>query len=286
MSRPPKVGHVLEISGLRAGVSGTEILRGIDLTVRSGEVHAVMGPNGSGKSTLAHVVMGRPGYEVLGGTVTLDGSDLLALEPWQRAQAGLFLALQYPTEVPGVSLHALLESAARAGGRDAALVDLDIRAEAERLALDPRLIDRPLNVDLSGGEKKKNETLQLGVLRPSIAVLDELDSGLDIDALRACARRVEAATNEIGLGVLAITHYSRLLHELRADRVHVLAKGQIVRSGGPELSEEVEERGYTGMLGAELAGEDRAGQAVSIRPAIDDPFMGAAADDPFADPLA
>jgi Fe-S cluster assembly ATP-binding protein len=165
-------------------------------------------------------------------------------------------------------------------------VDLDIRAEAERLVLDPRLIDRPLNVDLSGGEKKKNETLQLGVLRPSIAVLDELDSGLDIDALRACARRVEAATNEIGLGVLAITHYSRLLHELRADRVHVLAKGQIVRSGGPELAGEVEERGYAGMLGAELAGEDHEGQAVSIRPAIDDPFMGAAADDPFADPLA
>jgi Fe-S cluster assembly ATP-binding protein len=271
------VGHMLEISGLRAGVAGKEILRGIDLTVRSGEVHAVMGPNGSGKSTLAHVVMGRPGYDVLGGTITLDGADVLALEPWQRAQAGLFLALQYPTEVPGVSLHALFESAARAGGRDATSVDSDIRAEALRLALDPRLIDRPLNVDLSGGEKKKNETLQLGVLRPSIAVLDELDSGLDIDALRACARRLEAATNEIGLGVLAITHYSRLLHELRADRVHVLAKGQIVRSGGPELSEELENRGYAGMLGAELAGEDEEGQPVSIRPVI---------DDPFADPLA
>jgi Fe-S cluster assembly ATP-binding protein len=280
-----KVGHVLEISGLRAGVSGKEILRGIDLTVRSGEVHAVMGPNGSGKSTLAHVLMGRPGYEVLGGGVTLDGVDLLGLEPWQRAQAGLFLALQYPTEVPGVSLHALLESAARACGRDATAVDADIRAEAQRLALDPRLIDRPLNVDLSGGEKKKNETLQLGVLRPSIAVLDEVDSGLDIDALRACARRVEAATNEIGLGVLAITHYSRLLHELRADRVHVLAKGQIVRSGGPELSEELEDRGYAGMLGADLAGEDDEGQPVAIRPAIDDPFGGPGGD-PFADPLA
>ncbi|HKA84320.1 MAG TPA: Fe-S cluster assembly ATPase SufC [Acidimicrobiales bacterium] len=274
MSRAAKVGHVLEITGLRAGVSGKEILRGIDLTVRSGEVHAVMGPNGSGKSTLAHVVMGRPGYEVLGGTVTLDGVDLLGLEPWQRAQAGLFLALQYPTEVPGVSLHALLESAARAGGRDPSTIDADIRAEAERLALDSRLIDRPLNVDLSGGEKKKNETLQLGVLRPAIALLDELDSGLDIDALRACARRVEAATNEVGLGVLAITHYSRLLHELRADRVHVMARGQIVRSGGPELSEELEERGYGGMLGAELAGEDDEGQPVSIRPAIEDPFGG------------
>jgi Fe-S cluster assembly ATP-binding protein len=286
MSSAPKVGHVLEIAGLRAGVSGKEILRGIDLTVRSGEVHAVMGPNGSGKSTLAHVVMGRPGYEGLGGTVTLDGVDLLGLEPWQRAQAGLFLALQYPTEVPGVSLHALLESAARAGGRDVGAIDADIRAEAERLALDPRLIDRPLNVDLSGGEKKKNETLQLGVLRPAIALLDELDSGLDIDALRACARRVEAATNEAGLGVLAITHYSRLLHVLRADRVHVMARGEIVRSGGPELSEELEERGYAGMLGAELAGEDDEGQPVSIRPAIEDPFGGPGGDDPFADPLA
>jgi Fe-S cluster assembly ATP-binding protein len=274
---PARVGHVLEIAGLRAGVAGIEILRGVDLTVRSGEVHAVMGPNGSGKSTLAHVVMGRPGYEVLGGSVTLDGVDLLALEPWQRAQAGLFLALQYPTEVPGVSLNALLESAGRAGGRDIAAVDAAIRAEAERLALDPRLIDRPLNVDLSGGEKKKNETLQLAVLRPAIAVLDEVDSGLDIDALRAVARRVEAATHEIGLGVLAITHYSRLLHELRADHVHVIAKGQIVSSGGPELAHELEERGYTGMLGTELAGEEEAaakGQPVSVRPTIDDPFGG------------
>jgi Fe-S cluster assembly ATP-binding protein len=276
-------------------VSGKQILRGIDLMVRSGEVHAVMGPNGSGKSTLAHVLMGHPGYDVTAGTVTLDGVDVLALEPWQRAQAGLFLALQYPTEVPGVSLHDLLESSARSAGRDVAAVDAAIRREAERLALDPRLLDRPLNVDLSGGEKKKNETLQLGVLRPAIAVLDELDSGLDVDALRACARRIEAATEEtrgqgangaVGLGVLAITHYSRLLHELRADRVHVLAKGEIVRSGGPELALELEDRGYAGLLGAELAGEDE-GQAVSIRPSIDDPFGGPGSPgDPFADPFA
>ena len=292
-TRAPRLGHVLDISGLRAGVSGAEILRGVDLTVRSGEVHAVMGPNGSGKSTLAHVVMGRPGYEVIGGRVTLDGVDLLELEPWQRAQAGLFLALQYPTEVPGVSLHALLESAARAAGRDVGAIDADIRAEAVRLALDPRLIERPLNVDLSGGEKKKNETLQLGVLRPAIAVLDEVDSGLDIDALRAVARRVEAATNEAGLGVLVITHYSRILHELRADHVHVIARGQIVRSGGPELAQELEEQGYAGMLGAELAGDEEAdeGQPVSVRPTIDDPFGGpgpggaAPGGDPFADPL-
>jgi len=270
--------HVLEIEGLRAGVAGKEILRGLDLAVRSGEVHAVMGPNGSGKSTLAHVLMGRPGYEVLGGSATLDGVDLLGLTPWERAQAGLFLALQYPTEVPGVSLHDLLASALRAAGRETEGVGEAIRVEAERLALDPRLIDRPLNVDLSGGEKKKNETLQLGVLQPAIAVLDELDSGLDVDALRATSRRIEAATQATdgtpGLGVLAITHYSRLLHELRADHVHVLARGTIVRSGGPELALELEERGYAGLLGAELAGEPDEGSPVSIRPSIDDPFGG------------
>ncbi len=282
--------HVLDIRGLRAGVAGKEILRGIDLQVRSGEVHAVMGPNGSGKSTLAHVLMGRPGYEVTGGSVTLDGVDLLALAPWQRAQAGLFLALQYPTEVPGVSLHDLLSVAARAAGRPTGGMTATIAAEAERLALDPRLIDRPLNVDLSGGEKKKNETLQLGVLRPAIAVLDELDSGLDVDALRACARRIEAATepddDRTGLGVLAITHYSRLLHELRADRVHVLARGTIVRSGGPELAQELEASGYAGIVGADLAGEDAQAAAAPARPVIDDPFGGPGGADPFADPLA
>ena len=285
-------GHVLEVAGLRAGVAGKEILRGVDLVVRSGEVHAVMGPNGSGKSTLAHVLMGRPGYEVTGGSVRLDGVDLLELTPWERAQAGLFLALQYPTEVPGVSLLDLLETSARFGGRIPGDVDAAIAAEAERLALDPRLIVRPLNVDLSGGEKKKNETLQLGVLRPAIALLDELDSGLDVDALRACARRIEAETQTpadggTGLGVLAITHYNRLLHELRADAVHVLAKGTIVRSGGPELALELEDSGYAGLLGAELAGEDE-GTSVSVRPSIEDPFGGPGGPgaDPFADPLA
>ena len=284
--------HVLEVEGLRAGVAGKEILRGVDLTVRSGEVHAVMGPNGSGKSTLAHVLMGRPGYEVLGGSVRLDGVDLLDLAPWERAQAGLFLALQYPTEVPGVSLHDLLETSARAAGRAVDGIDDAITAEVERLALDPRLVDRPLNVDLSGGEKKTNETVQLGVLRPAIAVLDELDSGLDVDALRACARRIEAESQPVaaggtGLGVLAITHYNRLLHELRADAVHVLARGTIVRSGGPELALALESSGYAGLVGAELAGND-AGAAPPARPTIDDPFggPGGPAGDPFADPLA
>jgi Fe-S cluster assembly ATP-binding protein len=271
--------HVLEIKGLRAGAGGREILHGVDLTVRSGEVHAVMGPNGSGKSTLAHVVMGRPGYEVLGGSVTFDGRDMLALSPYERAQAGLFLALQYPTEVPGVSLGDLLSYSLEAIGRPVDGLQDTIRAEAERLSLDPRLLDRALNEDLSGGEKKKNETLQLGVLNPAIAVLDELDSGLDVDALRACARRIEAATEESHLGVLAITHYSRLLHELQADRVHIIAKGQIVRSGGPDLAEEVEEHGYTGLLGEALAAEEEEPDrnAPPERPVI---------DDPFADPLA
>ena len=239
--------------GLRASVGSKEILRGVDLTVRSGEVHAVMGPNGSGKSTLAHVIMGRPGYEVTGGSITLDGVDLLALEPWQRAAAGLFSAMQYPTEVPGVALAEMLEEALVAVGRGGGDVAGRLRTEAERIGFDQRFLSRPVNVDLSGGEKKRNETLQLGVLQPSIAILDEIDSGLDIDALRKVARRVEAETEERNLGVLAITHYRRLLTELRADAVHVLARGRVVRSGGPELADELEATGYAGF--AEQAGQ-------------------------------
>ncbi len=241
----------LEIRGLRAGVAGREILRGVDLTVSSGEVHAVMGPNGAGKSTLSAVVMGKPGYEVRGGSVTLDGVDVLALEPWERAVAGLYLALQYPIEVPGVRLHDVLAEALTARGRPTGDLDGRLAAEAARIGFDERFLDRPLNVDLSGGEKKRNETLQLGVLEPRIAILDELDSGLDVDALRACARRVEAATTELALGVLAITHYSRLLTELRPDHVHILVKGRIVASGGPELAEELERTGYAAFAGGE-----------------------------------
>jgi Fe-S cluster assembly ATP-binding protein len=233
----------LVIAGLRASVAGKEILQGIDLTVESGQVHALMGPNGSGKSTLSHVLMGRPGYDAVAGSVTLDGVELLGLPTWKRAQAGLYLTMQYPTEVPGVSITAALEEAYAATGRDRTTVAGRMAAEAERIGFDARFLDRPLNVDLSGGERKRNETVQMGVLQPRIAVLDELDSGLDIDALRAVARRVEDATNE-GLGVLAITHYTRLLHELRPDHVHVLARGHIVRSGGAELAEELEETGY------------------------------------------
>jgi len=234
----------LDIRDLRAAVDGTEILYGIDLTVSTGEVHAVMGPNGAGKSTLSAIVMGRPGYEVLGGSVTLDGVDVLALEPWERAAAGLYLAMQYPTEVPGVRLDAVLSEALAARGRRADDLDARLRAEAARIGFDARFLDRPLNVDLSGGEKKRNETLQLAVLEPAIAILDELDSGLDVDALRACARRVEALTHDAALGVLAITHYTRLFHELKPDAVHILARGRIVASGGPELADTLEVEGY------------------------------------------
>lgn len=234
----------LVVADLRAGVDGREILNGVDLSVSSGEVHAVMGPNGSGKSTLSHVIMGRPGYEVTGGSVTLDGTDVLAMEPWERARAGLFLAMQYPTEVPGVSLEDLFTEAVV--GTDRTVDDLHARMveEAERIGFDERFLTRPLNVDLSGGEQKRNETLQLGVLRPRIAILDEVDSGLDVDALRAVSRRIEEATEQWSLGVLAITHYSRLLHELRSDRVHILVGGRIRESGGPELAQELEEHGY------------------------------------------
>ena len=262
----------LVIEGLRAGVDGKEILRGIDLTIRSGEVHAVMGPNGSGKSTLSHVILGRPGYQVTAGTVTLDGQDILAMETWERAQAGLFLALQYPTEVPGVSIEEVLEAAFVAGGRDPATVPARVSAEAERIGFAERFLGRDLNVDLSGGEKKRNETLQLGVLEPKFAVLDELDSGLDVDALRDCSRRVEAATSETGLGVLAITHYTRLLKELKPDVVHILVKGQILATGGPELADELEVHGYAKYLPQGETLEE---------PAPADPFA-----DPFADPLA
>lgn len=233
----------LVIEDLRAGIPGREILQGLSLTVRSGEVHAVMGPNGSGKSTLAHVLMGRPGYEVLGGTVTLDGVDLLALPTWQRARAGLFLAMQHPIEVPGVSLVESL-TAARAAGADGVDVGERLRVEAARIGFDERFLDRSLNVDLSGGERKRNETLQLGVLRPAFAVLDEIDSGLDVDALAGVARRVQEATTEWGLGVLAITHFRRLLDVLTPDVVHVLAGGRVVATGGRELAESVDRTGY------------------------------------------
>jgi Fe-S cluster assembly ATP-binding protein len=236
-------GHLLEVEGLRAVAGGREVLRGVDITVRGGEVHVIMGPNGSGKSTLAHALMGRPGTRVTQGSIRLDGVELTGLPVWERARAGLFLALQQPVEVPGVGLPAMLAESGPAGRSPEELEEL-LGAEADAIGMDRRFLRRALNVDLSGGERKRNEILQLGVVRPAFCVLDEIDSGLDVDALGAVARRLERATTEWGLGVLAITHFPRLLVELRADAVHVLVNGEIVASGGSELAAELERTGY------------------------------------------
>jgi Fe-S cluster assembly ATP-binding protein len=240
------VTHVLSIDDLRAKVEGRPILNGVSLEVRSGEVHALMGPNGSGKSTLAHALMGHPDYEVTGGSVTLDGEELLGLPTHVRAARGLYLAMQYPMEIPGVSLEAMLREALIARRHPVDGLAGRLAAEAEAVGLATSVMDRPVNVAFSGGEKKRNETVQLAVLEPKIAIIDEIDSGLDIDALRDVARRIEAMTEE-GLGVLAITHYARLLTELRPDRVHVLREGKVVLSGGPELADELEKSGYEGI---------------------------------------
>jgi len=242
---PAGTGHLV-VRGLSARAGGREVLHGIDLDVGPGEVHAVMGPNGSGKSTLAHALIGRPGVEVTEGSVTIAGSELLSLPTWMRARAGLFVALQHPVEVVGVQLDALVAEAADTPDR--AELQERLREEARRIGLGEALLHRPVNVDLSGGERKRNETLQLGVLRPRFAVLDEIDSGLDVDALRAVARRIEEATTEWGLGVLAVTHFPRLLSELHADHVHVLVDGRIVASGGSELAQELEKSGYQAYL--------------------------------------
>lgn len=244
---PPQtndVNYTLEIRDLHANAGSTQILNGIDLTVRSGEVHAVMGPNGAGKSTLSAAIMGKPGYTVTKGSIMLNGSDIVAMPTWQRALAGLHLVMQYPTEIPGVGIDELLSEALTERGIDPAKLTARIAGEATRIGLDEALIHRAVNVDFSGGEKKRNETLQLAVLEPRIVVLDELDSGLDIDALRDCARRVEDLTNERNLGVLVITHYSRIFADLKPNFVHILAKGRIVASGGPELADQLERDGY------------------------------------------
>lgn len=234
----------LEIRDLQVKVGDTQIINGITLTIRSGEVHAIMGPNGAGKSTLSAAIMGKPGYEITGGSVTLDGADVLKMATWERAVAGLHLVMQYPTEVPGVRLSEVLAEALDARNANIDNLNARITAEAQRINFDQELVNRAVNVDFSGGEKKRNETLQLAMLNPKIAILDELDSGLDIDALRDCAKRVEDATRENNLGVLVITHYSRLFEELKPDFVHILAKGRIVKSGGPELADELERDGY------------------------------------------
>jgi Fe-S cluster assembly ATP-binding protein len=234
----------LEIKNLAVSVGGSQILSDVSLTIKSGEVHAVMGPNGAGKSTLSAALMGKPGYVVTGCSIKLDGIDMLALPTWQRATAGLHLIMQYPTEIPGVMLHDAMSAALDARQRNTTNLQSLISTEAKRISLDAELVNRAVNVDFSGGEKKRNETVQLAVLQPKIAILDELDSGLDIDALRDCAQRVEDATNEMNLGVLVITHYSRLFEQLKPDFVHILTNGLIVKSAGPELADELEITGY------------------------------------------
>ncbi len=249
---------MLSIKGLRANVGEREILQGLDLEVGAGEVHAIMGPNGSGKSTLAHVLAGREGYTVTAGSIRFLGEDLLALAPEERAQRGLFLAFQYPVELPGVNntyfLRTALNSIRRARGEpelDAVSFLRLMREKLKILHLDDSLLKRPVNVGFSGGEKKRNEIFQMTILEPSLAILDETDSGLDIDALRLVADGINALRSA-QRSMILVTHYQRLLDYIQPDYVHVLAGGRIIRSGGKELALELEQRGY-GWIEAELA---------------------------------
>ncbi|MCC7137988.1 MAG: Fe-S cluster assembly ATPase SufC [Planctomycetes bacterium] len=251
---------MLEIVGLRARVGGKEILRGVDLTVRAGEVHAIMGPNGSGKSTLAGVLAGRETYEVAGGTVTLDGKDLLGLAPEERSWAGVFLGFQYPVEIPGVTNATFLRAALNARRRRRGEPELDavdflalVRRKMKALEMDEAFLHRSLNEGFSGGEKKRNEILQMTLLEPRLALLDETDSGLDIDALRVVAGGVNALRAP-DRAIVLVTHYQRLLDYVAPDRVHVLSQGRIVLSGGPELAKELEKKGYGWLQTAGTAG--------------------------------
>jgi len=251
---------VLDIRDLRATVGDQEILKGISLSVQQGEIHAIMGPNGSGKSTLAQVLAGHPAYTVTGGSVTYDGEDLLELDPEVRAQKGLFLAFQYPVEIPGVSnayfLRAAYNAIRKSKGEPEAdpLEFLDLVERKMALVdMDPAMLNRSVNTGFSGGEKKRNEILQMAVLEPRLAVLDETDSGLDIDALRIVAQGVNALRRPDN-ATIVVTHYQRLLNYIVPDVVHVLANGRIVRSGGKELALQLEERGYEWLTdGAEVA---------------------------------
>jgi Fe-S cluster assembly ATP-binding protein len=242
---------MLDITDLHATVAGKPILNGVSLSVPAGEVHAIMGPNGSGKSTLAYVLSGRPGYEVTGGGVGFDGQDLLALEPHERAAAGLFLGFQYPVEIPGVSYLQFLRESLNSQRRSRGESELSggefiklARAQAALLGMDAEMLKRPVNVGFSGGEKKRAEMVQMGIMAPKFAVLDETDSGLDIDALKAVGAGINRIMRAPDKGVLLITHYQRLLDYVEPDRVHVLRAGKIERSGGPELALELEREGY------------------------------------------
>jgi Fe-S cluster assembly ATP-binding protein len=250
----PKETMMLSVKGLKANVGENEILTGLDIEVRPGEIHAIMGPNGSGKSTFSHVLSGREGYQVTAGSVTFEGQDLLALEPEERAHLGIFLAFQYPVELPGVNntyfLKAALNSIRKSRGED----ELDavsflrlIKEKLKILHLDDSLLKRAVNAGFSGGEKKRNEIFQMALLEPKLAILDETDSGLDIDALRVVADGVNALRSP-ERSMIVVTHYQRLLDYIEPDYVHVLAKGRIIRSGGKELAIELEEKGYGWIL--------------------------------------
>lgn len=242
---------MLTIENLHATVAEKPILKGLSLTINAGEVHAIMGPNGAGKSTLGYTLGGRPGYEVTGGSVTFAGQDLLELEPHERAAAGLFLGFQYPVEIPGVSFVQFLReslNAQRKGRGEEPLSGGEFlklaREKAALLKMDMDMLKRPVNLGFSGGEKKRAEMVQMGILGPKLAILDETDSGLDIDALRIVGDGINAVMRAPDKAVLLITHYQRLLDYVKPDFVHVLAGGRIVRTGGPELALELEERGY------------------------------------------
>jgi Fe-S cluster assembly ATP-binding protein len=243
---------MLEVKNLHVTVDGKQILKGLDLTVNKGEVHAIMGPNGSGKSTLAHVLAGKDAYQVTGGSVTFDGRDLLALEPDERAAKGVFLAFQYPLEIPGVTTMNFLRTALNAQRKKRHEPELNapefikkVREAAAKLGVDQEMLRRPVNVGFSGGEKKRNEILQMALLEPKLAVLDETDSGLDIDALKVVADGVNRLRSP-ERAMIVITHYQRLLDHIVPDIVHVLSRGRIVRTGGKELALELEAKGYAG----------------------------------------
>ncbi|WP_322865835.1 Fe-S cluster assembly ATPase SufC [Aquicoccus sp. G2-2] len=251
---------MLEIKGLKVKLEDEDkqILKGVDLTVEPGSVHAIMGPNGSGKSTLSYVLSGRAGYAVTAGDATLDGNDLLALEPEERAALGLFLAFQYPVEIPGVGNMTFLRTAVNAQRKARGQDEMSateflkvIRAKAKTLKIDAEMLKRPVNVGFSGGEKKRNEILQMAMLEPTMCILDETDSGLDVDAMKLVADGVNALRSP-ERGFLVITHYQRLLDHIKPDVVHIMADGRIIKSGGPELALEVETNGYADIL-AEVA---------------------------------